>query len=208
MVISVAMDSREGDPREWIEKANPTYVTLIDRFHRVAGLYHMVNVPQAVWIDEGGRIVRPTESAGAYEGFRKMDRTTLQVPEEVAKITADSKETYMNAVRDWVLHGESSQYAFDDAQRRAHLGLPTEEIAAAHVAFTLGQYLIQTGKAEDGGRLVQEAVRLHPQSWTFWRQQAGLSDRKLASQPDFWQRVDALGDKKYYAAVDMKGMPQ
>ena len=29
----------------------------------------MVNVPQAVWIDETGHIVRPTESAGAYRGI-------------------------------------------------------------------------------------------------------------------------------------------
>ena len=110
MVISVAMNSREGDPREWIEKANPTYVTLIDRFHRVAGLYHMVNVPQAVWIDEGGRIVRPTESAGAYEGFRKMDRTTLQVPEEVAKITPHFKGELQNAGGDLAVPGESAPF--------------------------------------------------------------------------------------------------
>jgi len=25
--------------------------------------------------------------------------------------------------------------------------------------------------------------------------------------PDFWQRVDALGEQRYYARVDMAGMP-
>jgi hypothetical protein len=74
MVIAVAMDSREGAALPWIEAARPTYVTLIDRDHRLAELYGMVNVPQAVWIDERGIVVRPTETAGAYEGFRKMDR--------------------------------------------------------------------------------------------------------------------------------------
>jgi hypothetical protein len=44
----------------------------------------MVNVPQAVWIDERGTIVRPTEPAGAYEGFRRMDRVTREVPADVA----------------------------------------------------------------------------------------------------------------------------
>jgi hypothetical protein len=29
----------------------------------------------------------------------------------------------------------------------------------------------------------------------------------FAAQPDFWERVDALGAKRYYAPVDMKGMP-
>jgi hypothetical protein len=41
-----------------------------------------------------------------------------------------------------------------------------------------------------------------------WRQRAGVTELGLASQPDFWARVDALGARKYYAPVDMKGMPQ
>ena len=36
---------------------------------------------------------------------------------------------------------------------------------------------------------------------------AGVTELGLASQPDFWARVDALGERKYYPAVDMKGMP-
>ena len=46
VVIAVAMDSREGDPLPWIEAARPTYPTLIDRDHRLAELYGIVNVPQ------------------------------------------------------------------------------------------------------------------------------------------------------------------
>jgi len=34
-----------------------------------------------------------------------------------------------------------------------------------------------------------------------------VNDAGLASLPDFWQRVDALGDHRYYAKVDMPGMP-
>ena len=91
MVIAVAMDSREGDPLPWIEAAKPTYPTLIDREHRLAELYGIVNVPQAVWIDEAGRIVRPAEPAGAYEGFRQMNRATREMPEDVARRTAQAK---------------------------------------------------------------------------------------------------------------------
>ena len=49
--------------------------------------------------------------------------------------------------------------------------------------------------------------RLHPDSWAIWRQRAGVNDLGLAALPDFWARVDALGERRYYAAVDMKGMP-
>ncbi|MDP6346732.1 MAG: redoxin domain-containing (seleno)protein, partial [Alphaproteobacteria bacterium] len=30
----------------------------------------------------------------------------------------------------------------------------------------------------------------------------------LAAGPDFWARVDALGERRYYAPVDMAGMPE
>ena len=51
----------------------------------------MVSVPQAVWIDEHGRIVRPTEVAGSYEGFRWRDRGTGKLPDEIAATTKAAK---------------------------------------------------------------------------------------------------------------------
>jgi len=97
MVIAIALDSREGDPLPWIGAASPTYPCLIDREHRVADLYGMVNVPEVVWIDERGTIVRPAEPAGAYEGFRRMDRVTREIPADAARITAEAKGTYVTA---------------------------------------------------------------------------------------------------------------
>jgi hypothetical protein len=207
MIIAVAMDSREGDPLPWIEAARPSYVTLIDREHRLADLYHMVNVPEAVWIDESGLIVRPPEPAGAYEGFRRMNRTTREVPEDAARLTAEAKATYVNAVRDWVQRGAGSEHAFDANEARYHLRVPTEASATAHAMFRLGQFLLRRGETAEGQRWLQEASRHHPESWCIWRQQAGVTELGLASQPDFWARVDALGTRRYYAHVDMKGMP-
>ena len=207
VVIAVALDSREGDPLPWIEAAAPTYPCLIDRDHRLADLYHMVNVPQAVWIDERGTIVRPTESAGAYEGFRRMDRVTRDMPAETARTTAEAKATYLNAIRDWVQLGQASEHAFDVERARARAPQPTEAEARAHVFFKLGQHLIRHGQADEGDRWLAEASRLHPDSWAIWRQRAGVTELGLAAQPDFWARVDALGARRYYAPVEMKGMP-
>src|SRR3989442_15298828 len=99
------MDSREGDALPWIDAARPTYPALIDRDHRLAELYGIVNVPQAVWIDEAGRILRPAEPAGAYEGFRKMNPTTRELPEDLARLTAQGQATYLDASCDWVPNG-------------------------------------------------------------------------------------------------------
>src|SRR4030095_16666361 len=109
-------------------------------YHRVAALYNMVNVPQAVWIDEEGRIVRPTESAGAFEGFRKMNRATRELPPDVAKTTTDAKATYVSAIRDWVLNGRASAHAFDGPHARAHVPPVSEATVRAHVAFRRGQH--------------------------------------------------------------------
>jgi hypothetical protein len=40
-----------------------------------------------------------------------------------------------------------------------------------------------------------------------WRQRAEVNELGLASSPAFWERVDALGERRYYAPVDMEGMP-
>jgi hypothetical protein len=207
VVVAVAMDARPEAARPWIEAARPSYPCLIDRDHHVAELYHMVNVPQAVWIDETGRIVRPTESAGAYEGFRAMDRATRKVPDDVAAITARAKRTYVDAVRDWVLHGSASAHAFRPEQAAARLRLPDESVAGAHAHFRLGQHLLRHGRGDEAEEHFDEARRLHPDSWNMWRQTAALDARGLASGPEFWARVDSLGSRRYYAPVDMEGMP-
>ncbi len=206
-IISVAFDSREGAAKPWIDQAKPQYVSLVDPFHHVAQLYNMVNVNQAVWINEAGRIVRPTESAGATEGFRRMNRQTGQVPEDVVAHSNQVKTIYHNGLRDWVAKGDASQYAFDESAARARLIAPTDAVAQAHATFVLGQYLIATGRSAEGDALVQQASELHPSSWAIWRQGAALIENGLAATGDFWARVDALGDRKYYARIDMPGMP-
>jgi len=206
-ILAVAMDSRDGAETPWIEAAKPDYPCLIDREHRLADLYNMVNVPQAVWIDEHGRIVRPVETAGSYDGFRAMDRSTGKMPEDVAAVTAGAKKTYFAGVRDWVLNGNASPHVFGTAQAKAHLALPDEKIAEAHARFRLGQVLLRRGRGADAEVQFAKARELHPESWNMWRQTYTVDQRGLAAGPEFWARVQALGSKRYYAPVDMKGMP-
>ena len=208
IVIAVAMDSDEAAARPWIEEAAPSYPAVIDRDHRVAELYNMVNVPQAVWIDEDGRVLRPAENAGAYEAFRSLDFETMTVPEEKQAIAKNAKSTYVAAVRDWVVNGAESEHVFDAEQARAHTATPSSEIALAHCHFRLGQYLLRNGHEAEGQAQLAEASRLHPTSWNIWRQAAHKNEMGLAAGPEFWERVNALGDDYYYLPVDMAGMPK
>jgi len=201
-VLAVALDQPEA-ARPWIEAAAPGYPCLIDRDHHVADLYHLVNVPQALWIDEQGRIVRPPGTAGSTDAFRAMDRKTFSFPEAALAERARVKATYFDAVRDWARHGPASVHALSEAQAAARLGPPPDAVAEAHARFRLGQHLLRQGQADEARVLMAEATRLHPDSWAMWRQAADKDARGLASGPEFWARVDALGARPYYAPVDV-----
>ena len=207
VVVAVAMDNDREATRPWIEAAAPTYPVLIDRYHLLTDLYNMVNVPQAVWIDETGRIVRPAENAGAYEGFRALDFKTMTMPDSVTATVTKARTTYIAAVRDWAEKGADSVHVFADDAPRSRSTTADDRISEAHVLFRLGLYLRETGDADEGEALLAKASEMHPDSWTIWRQAADKLDNGLAAGPDFWQRVQALGARHFYPPVDMAGMP-
>ena len=198
MIVAVAMDSRGLDAvRGPITKAKTTYTSLIDSDHLVAELYNMVNVPQAVWIDESGKIVRPTEVSGAAISFNLMKmRKTRQI--------------YTDAIRDWVKKGEKSEHVFSDADARAHLPEFTEDIAWSHANFHLGRYLWEDGNRDEGAAFLQKAVELNPDSWNFFRQMKNLEHILGSGGPAYLRRVRSARKqgKEYYPLPDLGPMNQ
>jgi hypothetical protein len=209
VVVAVAFDTGGAAAAgEWIRKATPTYPCLIDEHHVVADLYNMVNVPNAVWIDEQGHIVRPAEPAGASDAFRTMDHNTFQMPEEAVAALRSKRAVYLNALRDWVEKGSASVHALSPAEARKRAAGPSEEHALATANFRLGTFLVQNGRADEAQRYFAEAKRLQPDSWNFKRQVWSLEAPGKAGGPEFWAAVDALGEKPYYPDVQMEGMPR
>jgi hypothetical protein len=204
-VLAIALDQPEA-ARPWIEVASPGYPCLIDRDHLTAELYNLVNVPQAVWIDEAGRMVRPPETAGSTDGFRAMDRKNFTMPQAALEERQRVKTAYLDAVRDWAVHGASSPYALDAKAVMERLIVPDAANAQAHAHFRLGQALLRDGQTAEAAAEFAEATRLHPDSWAMWRQTADKDARGLAVGEAFWRRVDALGDRPYYAPVAL-GQP-
>jgi len=191
--------------------AAPTFPCLIDERHAVAELYGLVNVPTAVWIDEEGHIVRPPEPPGSSDAFRQMNLVTREVPPAAAADRRARRQVYVAAVRDWIQNGAASRHVLspDEVRRRMRgLGEP-ESLATA--CFRLGVLLARRGDRAAAAPHLQRAVELRPDSWSFRRQKIVLSDpaltSQLASTPEFWQAVQALGDKFYYTPIDMEGMP-
>ena len=202
-IVAVAEESRGSEhARPWIEQAKATYLCLIDVEHRVASLYGMVNVPQCVWIDEAGRIVRPPETAGSTDHFRRTDPVTRAMSADNRAARDEVRAAYMDAVRDWV---RSGQHTLAEATVKEKLPVITNDIALADAYFRLGIWLRRNGRTEEAVPFLSEASRLHPESWNMWRQVADLDEVGKASGPEFWERVHALGDRPYYPPPDLPG---
>jgi len=205
VVLAVALDSGgAASAGQWILAAKPTCPCLIDECHVVAELYGMVNVPSAVWIDEAGRIVRPTEVAGASDAFRThMDRQTKQMSAGGLADRQRTRTVYLTALRDWTAKGAESVFALSGDEVRRRLSGPSEEHALAAAHFRLGEYLYAQGHREAALPYFSEARRLHPASWNYRRQTWELEEPGKAGGPAFWSAVDALGAQPYYPPVTL-----
>lgn len=205
-ILAIATDTAEA-ARPWIEGTKPTYPALIDQSHHVGALYNLVNVPQAVWIDEQGTIVRPPETAGWSDAFRKRNRVTRELAPGLQAEYDRIKQLYFDAVRDWAEKGAKSEHVLDASAARARVRAYDGNTARAYAHFRLARALLQRGKSDEAAQHFAEASRLHPESWSLWRQAASRDAATgFAAGPEFWDRVDALGAKAYYPPADIKGV--
>lgn len=152
VVITVALDRSAEDARPWIEAARPTHPSLVDTRHVLADLYHVVNVPTIVWIDEQGRIVRPNDVAFATDTFKH--------------ITGLESAKHLAALRAWV-RGEAPALAPDRA--RALAPRPTAADQQARAEFGLGEWLYRQGHTEAAARHFVRGGELAPHDFTIRR---------------------------------------
>jgi hypothetical protein len=214
-VVTVALDVDAEEARPSIEAAHPDHPTLIDQAHVLDELFGVVNVPNGVWIDEDGMIVRPAEPAHPgpnpfTESFRSIDVSTL--PPDVAdmmlearKIQSD-REIYATMLRDWVEHGAASRYALDpdEVLRRSRVRGEPEARAAAH--FELGQHLHRAGEHPAAVEHWREAHRLDPGNWTYKRnawnfEDPGRQGRTPVYDSCWIDDVKKIGGENYYPAI-------
>ena len=218
-IVTVALDVEGADvAREFIEAANPEHPSLIDRAHAVDRLFGIVNVPNSVWVDESGMIVRPAEPAHPprspiMEQLRSMDTSALP-PDladvlEMAKNIRHEPDTYMNALRDWVARGADSPYALspDEVITRSHPRPMTVAEAAAH--FELGQHLHRAGQIEAAQPHFRAAHRLQPDNWTYKRQAWNFLSPVVQGPSDVYdsswaEDVRKIGAENYYPALEME----
>lgn len=193
MVITVALDKSPEDARSWIEAARPTHPSLIDTAFRLADLYHVVNVPTILWIDERGRIVRPNDVAFGSDRFRH--------------ITGLDSARYLAMLRAWV-RGDSP--GLTAPQVRAWQRLPTATEQHARAEFGLAKWLFEQGRAEAANRHFIRAGELAPHDFTIRR--GSMPMRGLDPMgPEFRQMSRewaAAGHRYYLPLPDTSGRDQ
>jgi hypothetical protein len=226
-IVTVALEVSGAEvARPFIEAAAPEHPSLIDAGHEVDARFGVVNIPNGVWIDEEGMIVRPAEPA--WSGFprrasggevdpdaaQRMDRAKALL---ATRMTID-RGRYVEAVRDWARRGADSPYALtpDQVVARSHGRGRNEAEAAAH--FELAQHLWRTGSRAAAIEHFRAAHHLYPANWTYKRQAWGLVSAESFPEPrgrfiqgprtgeedrwpfesDFLRDVEALGPDEYY----------
>jgi len=189
-VVTVALDKSAADARPWIDAAKPTHPALIDTRHVVAERYNIVNVPTVVWIDEGGRIVRPNDVAFGTDTFKHLTGLTA--------------ERHLAALRGWV-RGE--QPGFTPQQARAQQKLPTAADQQARAEFGLGWWLAERGRRDAAERHFVRAGELAPHDFTIRR--GTMPIRGLDPMgPEFRKMLQEWvgGGRPYYEALpDTRG---
>lgn len=215
-IVTIALDVDAEAAKQVIEPVQPNHPSLIDSAHRVDEVLGVINVPNSVWIDEDGMIVRPVEAAWP-ERDNPPDWQQLSdspdIPEQMretfklARNIRIQASEYTAALRDWVEKGAASQYALAPDEVIARSGPRGKAEAQAAASFEIGQYLWDNGRRDLAPRHWREAHRLQPDNWTYKRQAWTLAD-PFQGPTDLYDScwvsdVKKIGAENYYPALDL-----
>ena len=193
-IVTVGIDAAGPDEcRPFIEAAQPEHPSLVDTTHRLAELFGVINIPNGVWIDEEGTIVRPAEPANPhppaderpYRPAEGMPEHMNEILDEASRIKVDGR--YAEMVRDWARNGASSPYVLapDEVVRRSR---PRDRTAAEGQAhLELGALRWARGDRAAAEAHWREAHRLDPVNFTAKRQAWSLAVPDAGAFARFWQ---------------------
>ncbi len=199
--MTVCLDSMGVEAaRPYVERAQPEHPSLIDVAHLVDERFGVVNIPNSVWIDEAGRIVRPAEPAWPDVPEAPVESDDANAPPAeppagrlgemmaaAGQIVTD-REAYVAALHDWVERGAASEFALSPEDVIARSGRRGVEEATAAAEFELAQHLYRAGDLKSARPHFREAHRLQPDNWTYKRQAWSLEPSAFEGPlARFWQ---------------------
>ena len=223
-VVTVGMDTLGTQScLPFIEAAKPEHPSLIDVNHVMAERFGVVNIPNGIWIDEQGVIVRPAEPAFPPGLPTPRSGVPDSIPQrmkdifgEATKISVD-RNAYSHALYDWIEHGANSAYVLspDEVVNRSAPRDMSSATAAAH--FVLAQHCWNSGYRENAITHFREAHRLQPdnisykrQAWSlmappdagpfarFWQGPEEGKENEWPFESDWLSEIRKMGPENYY----------
>jgi tetratricopeptide (TPR) repeat protein len=186
-VVTVSLELSGPDAsRPFIEAAAAEHPSLLDPEHRLDALFGVVNVPNVIWIDEQGMIVRPPEPGWAgpaalpptmVQQLPRMGRPgsapkppERRTPQMDLINSGQDRGAYPDAIHDWAENGAKSRYALspEAVVARSQPRPMAQSEAAAH--FELANHLWRVGRRDQAIAHFNECHRLQPDNWTYKRQ--------------------------------------
>lgn len=181
--------------RALIEAASPEHPSLLDPTHQMDSLFGVVNIPNVIWIDEDGMIVRPPEPGWPDDRMELPSELITSMPAlgraPLAPAAPDdgpsqwdvlgsgqSRVGYADAIRDWVRAGAESQYAMSPSEVVAASQPRSSDASEGTAHFELANQLWRDGRRNEAIRHFNECHRLQPDNWTYKRQAWSLIGRE------------------------------
>jgi hypothetical protein len=185
--------------RPYVDLARPEHPCLIDVAHLVDERLGVVNIPNSIWIDEAGVIVRPAEPAWPSAPDPVVEDSTDEPvaappPGRMGEMMAAASQIvtdrapYVAALRDWVAKGADSEFALTPEEVIERSGARGVDESTAAAEFELAQHLFRRSDIEAARVHFREAHRLAPDNWTYKRQAWSMEPSALEGpMARFWQ---------------------
>jgi hypothetical protein len=203
--------------RPIVEVAKPEHPSLLDATHQMDSLFGVTNIPQVLWIDEAGVIVRPPERGSPAP--QPTDDPFANYVFELMSRGTTHPEWYGDRIRDWVAKGASSEWVMSPDAVVAASHPRTQGVSEAAAHFALAQHLWQTdGFSADVLHHFERAHTLQPENITYKRQAysawsfaktpedaARFAQSPNPGEEDQWPFVSEFyADAKEYLGLDFK----
>jgi len=196
VTVSLELSGPEAS-RSSIEAADPEHPSLLDPTHQLDALFGVVNIPNVIWIDEDGVIVRPAEPG--WPGRTVYPESMKAMLVERARQAAEAppsdtpkpnlanvlqggqdRDAYPDAIRDWARNGAASEYAMRPDEVVAASQPRSLEASQAAAHFELANHFWRTSERDASIRHFNECHRLQPDNWTYKRQAWSLVGNERA----------------------------
>jgi hypothetical protein len=175
-------------------------------------VFGVANLPNAVWIDEAGTLVRPAHTAHV----RRSQLREMAIPDglppriadtlaEVKKFRVTDATQYRAAIDDWIANGSASRWAMTPDEVVAASRPRPREHAEAAAAFDLGQHLWRAGNRDAAVRWFRRAHELQPENWTYKRQAWSFATTPPGELSDMLQGPTDLYDGNWLDDVRRVG---